>query len=83
MHLASRWVWEVDFASRVEAIVRQKLERVPRAMVNPYLRWLSEDYFIFHVGEAAGAPTAAELTRDYAAQIAQVVRGGPGRLVSG
>jgi hypothetical protein len=83
VHLASRWVWEVDFASRVEAIVRKKLERVPLAMVNPYARWLSEDYFIFHVGEAAGAPTAAELTRDYAAQIAQVVRGDRAALSAG
>lgn len=83
VHLASRWVWEVDFASRVEAIVRQKLDRVPLAMVNPYARWLSEDYFIFHVGAAAGAPTAAELTRDYAAQIAQVVRGDRAALSAG
>ena len=44
-------------------------------MVKPYARWLSEDYFIFHVREAAGAPTAAELTRDHVLQIAQIVRG--------
>ena len=75
VHLASRWVWDVDFASRVEPIVRQKLERAASAMVKPYSRWLSEDYFIFHVREAAGAPTAADLTREHALQIAQVVRG--------
>ncbi len=49
--LASRWVWGVDFAARIEPIVRQRLERVPDAMVKPYTRWLSEDYFIFHVRE--------------------------------
>ncbi len=38
-------------------------------------RWLSEDYFIFHVREAEGTPTAADLTRDHGLQIAQVVRG--------
>ena len=27
VHLASRWVWDVDFAARVEPIVRQRLER--------------------------------------------------------
>src|SRR6202051_2429871 len=27
VHLSSRWVWDVDFASRVEPLVRQKLER--------------------------------------------------------
>ena len=60
--LASRWVWDVDFASRVEAIVRQKLERVSAAMIKPYEKWLSEDYFIFHVRESEGAPNAAALT---------------------
>ncbi|HZB87218.1 MAG TPA: hypothetical protein VE291_01025 [Terracidiphilus sp.] len=75
VRLASRWVWDVDFASRVEPIVRQKLERVSMAMIKPYAKWLSEDYFIFHVREAAGAPSAAELTRDHSREIAQVVRG--------
>ena len=74
VHLASRWVWDIDFASRAEPVVRQKLERAPSAMVKPYSRWLSEDYFIFHVREAAGAPTAADLSRNHGRQIAQVVR---------
>jgi hypothetical protein len=73
--LASRWVWDVDFASRVEPIVRQKLERVGSAMVKPYTKWLSEDYFIFHVREVEGSPSAAEMTRDHGREIAQVVRG--------
>ena len=74
-HLASRWVWDVDFASYAEPIVRQKLERTAPALVKPYPQWLSEDYFIFHVREAGGAPTAAELTHQHGSQIAQVVRG--------
>jgi hypothetical protein len=73
--LSSRWVWDVDFAQRVEPVVRRKLERAAAAMVKPYDRWLSEDYFIFHVREASGAPTADELKRAHAAEIAQVVRG--------
>jgi hypothetical protein len=73
--LASRWVWDFDFASRVEPAVRQKLERVAAAMVNPYARWLSEDYFIFHVRAEPGAPLAAELMRKRGLEIAQVVRG--------
>ena len=83
VHLASRWVWDVDFATRVEPIVRQRLSRAASAMVKPYLRWLSEDYFIFHVREATGTPTAAELTRDYGVQIAQVVRGDRMQLSAG
>jgi hypothetical protein len=83
VRLASRWVWDVDFALRVEPVVRQKLERVPSAMVKPYERWLSEDYFIFHVREAAGSPTAADMTRDHGLEIAQVVRGDRTRLAEG
>jgi hypothetical protein len=75
IQLASRWVWDVDFASRAESIVRQKLAQVASAMVKPYPRWLSEDYFIFHVREFAGNPTASDLVRNYGIQIAQVVRG--------
>jgi hypothetical protein len=83
VHLASRWVWDVDFATRVEPIVKQRLERDPASMVKPYSRWLSEDYFIFHVREAVGNPSAAELTRDYGARIAQVVRGDRIQLSTG
>lgn len=91
VQLASRWVWDVDFASRVEPIVRNTIARCAAALVKPYDRWLSEDYFIFHVREAVDAvapspshlgtwettrpPTAAQLARDHGAEIAQVVRG--------
>ena len=81
--LASRWVWDVDFALRVEPVVRQKLERVPAAMVKPYERWLSEDYFIFHAKEISGTPSAVELVRDHGLSIAQVVRGDRVRLSEG
>jgi hypothetical protein len=83
VRLASRWVWDVDFALRVEPVIRQKLERVPAAMVKPYEPWLSEDYFIFHVREAAGSPTAMEMARDHGPLIAQVVRGDRTRLSEG
>jgi hypothetical protein len=52
-------------------------------MVKPYKRWLSEDYFIFHVREAAGSPPAAGLVRDHGLEIAQVVRGDRTRLSEG
>ena len=83
VRLAGRWVWDVDFALRVEPVVRQRLERVPTAMVKPYDRWLSEDYFIFHVRDAAGSPQAIELARNHGLEIAQVVRGDRTRLSEG
>lgn len=75
VQLASRWVWDVDFASRAEPLVRKYLERAAGAMVKPYPRWLSEDYFIFHVRPAPGSPLPAELVRQHGLDIAQLVRG--------
>ena len=83
VHLASRWVWDVDFAARVEPIVRQRLERNTNALVKPYSRWLSEDYFIFHVCADDSAQSAADLTRDHGLEIAQIVRGDRQRLSAG
>jgi len=83
IRLSSRWVWDVDFASRVEPIVRRALERFSGALVKPYGRWLSEDYFIFHVREASGAPPAADLANTHGHQIAQVVRGDRQPLAEG
>jgi hypothetical protein len=83
VHLASQWVWDVDFATRVEPIVRQRLERDATALVKPYARWLSEDYFIFHVREENGTPSSADLTRDHGREIAQIVRGDKLRLSEG
>ncbi len=83
VHLASQWVWDGDFAARVEPIVRERLGHAATAMVKPYSRWLSEDYFIFHVREEAGTLSAAELTRDHGREIAQIVRGDKLRLSDG
>jgi len=75
VHLASRWVWDVDFASKAEPVVRERLSQCTDAMKRPYARWLSEDYFIFHVNQIEENPAAADLIRDHALEIAQVVRG--------
>lgn len=83
VQLASQWIWDVDFASKVEPIVRQRLENVASALVKPYARWLSEDYFIFHVREEGSAGTAVELTRERGREIAQIVRGDKQRLSEG
>ena len=83
VHLASRWVWDFDFASRAEPLVRRRLEQCADAMVRPYARWLSEDYFIFHVSDSSGSIAATDLVRDHGAEIAQVVRGDRMRLSAG
>lgn len=80
VRLASRWVWDVDFAARIEPVVRQRLDRAAPALVKPYSRWLSEDYFIFHLRDDSGTLSAADLTGAYGLEIAQIVRGDRMRL---
>jgi hypothetical protein len=75
IRMASRWVWEVDFAKHAGSVVRQKLESVRPALVKKYPEFLSEDYFIFHLREITGHPSANEVTERYGHRIAQVVRG--------
>jgi len=81
--LGSRWVSEVDFERHATRIARQKLERAAPALVKPYPDWLSEDYFIFHVREITGSPSAAELCASQGARIAQIVRGETAQLSDG
>src|SRR5882724_1425575 len=73
--LGSRWVWDVDFEKYASKIARKCLEKAAPALVKPYKDWLSEDYFIFHVREVAGTPSAAELVETQGARIAQIIRG--------
>src|SRR5436190_14994965 len=75
VRLGSRWVWDVDFAGHASKIVRQKLERAAPALVKPYKEWLSEDYFMFHVREMSGSPSAADVVANHGQRIAQIVRG--------
>ena len=73
--LAGRWVWDTDFTSFAQKIVKQKIERARPALVKLYDSWLHEDYFVFHVRDIAGNPTAAELLAAQGGRIAQIVRG--------
>jgi len=78
--LASRWVWDIDFAAQATKIVRASLERAAPALIKPYKEWLSEDYLIFHVREITGTPSVPELIQEHGSRIAQVVRGDTGQL---
>jgi hypothetical protein len=83
VRMGSRWVWDVDFEKHAARIVRQKLERAAPALVKQYPEWLSEDYFIFHLREIAGSPSAAELCNSHGGRIAQIVRGEIAQLSDG
>lgn len=80
VRLASRWVWDLDFAGHASRIARKKLERAGPALVKPYSEWLSEDYFIFHVREMTGSPMAADIAGTHGDRIAQIVRGETAQL---
>ena len=75
VRLASRWVWDTDFTSFAQKIVKQKIERARPALLKLYDSWLHEDYFVFHVRDIAGNPSAAELLSTQGGRIAQIVRG--------
>jgi len=75
VRLASRWVWDTDFTSFAQKIVKQKIERARPALIKLYDSWLHEDYFVFHVRDIAGNPSAAELLAANGGRIAQIVRG--------
>jgi hypothetical protein len=75
VRLAGRWVWDTDFTSFAQKIVKQKIERARPALVKLYESWLHEDYFVFHVRDIAGNPSAAELLHAEGGRIAQIVRG--------
>jgi hypothetical protein len=80
VRLSSRWVWDTDFTSFAKKIVKQKLERARPALVKPHLiqpgdDWLTEDYFVFHVRDCAGGPSANDLLAAQGGRIAQIVRG--------
>ena len=75
VRLAGRWVWDTDFTSFAQRIAKQRIERARPALVKLYDSWLHEDYFVFHVRDIAGNPTAAELLTAEGGRIAQIVRG--------
>jgi hypothetical protein len=78
--LASRWVWEIDFAAQATTAVRSRLARVAPVLVKAYEQWLSEDYLIFHIREIGGSPSVTDLIQQHGLHITQVVRGDTGRL---
>src|SRR5579859_5802549 len=84
IELSCRWTSDPNFEKLASRVVRQKLERAAPALIKPYKgEWLQEDYFIFHVREIDGSPTADELLASHRNPIAQVVRGEMATLSEG
>jgi hypothetical protein len=83
VRLGGRWIWDVDFERHASRIARERLKQAAPALVKPYEEWLSEDYFIFHVREIPGSPSAAEVCATHGARIAQIVRGETAQLSEG
>jgi hypothetical protein len=76
IRLSCRWTSDANFEALASRIVKQKLQHAAPALVKPYTGdWLQEDYFIFHVREIEGTPSANDLLVSAGDNIAQVVRG--------
>jgi len=77
VELSARWTSDNTFEKLASRVVKQRLERAAPALIKPYKEenWLQEDYFIFHVREIEGSPSAEALLSTNRNQIAQVVRG--------
>jgi len=73
--ISSRHAAGFEIERHASRIARQGVERVAKALGKPYENWLSEDYFVFHLLQLPGNPTAAEVCRDHRDEIAQIVRG--------
>ncbi len=84
IELSCRWTSDTSFEKLASRVARKKLEHAAPALIKPYPgEWLQEDYFIFHVREIDGSPSADELLSSQRNQIAQVVRGEMATLSEG
>ena len=83
--LSARWSSDTSFEKLASKVIHQRLERAAPALIKPYKEqnWLQEDYFIFHMREIEGAPTAEELLATHGSRIAQIVRGETATLSEG
>jgi len=87
VQLSCRWTSDTNFERLATRVVKQRLERAAPALVKPYDikqgEWLQEDYFIFHLREIEGSPSANDLLATHGDQISQVVRGEMATLSDG
>jgi hypothetical protein len=81
--LASLWMTTPELEARAAEAVRRCLKRAQAALLKPYETWLSEDYYIIRLKDAAQpALTAAEIIAQHGADVARIVRGEQAELSS-
>lgn len=84
VRMSSRWIAAPEFEKRTTELLRSRLEHVRPALMQPYGSWLSEEYYVIQIVEAAdddGRPLSAPaMLSAHGAQIAQMVRGDSGPL---
>jgi len=71
--LGSRLVGSNEVDQLALALVKEKVSRLRSALRKPYERWLSEDYYVFHL--LAAERGATELLQECGATIARIVNG--------
>ena len=74
-----RWITGPGTENRAMELIRERVQRLGSALVKPYEKRLTEDYYIVHLldvpGTGGGPATAAELLEQHGGQISQIVRG--------
>lgn len=81
--LAKNWIWNPTFETDATAVIKERIRRAAPAFIKPYARWLTEDYFVFHISQIEKQPTSERLTAECGEMIARIVRGEPGHLSKG
>ncbi len=75
VRLAARWVPNAELERQAQQVVRGRLDRIAPAIVRQYSDWLSEDYYIFLLGDVPGCPRGTDLLSQHGPEIAQILRG--------
>jgi len=82
--LSSRWIASPETEKCTLEVIQARLKRVADALVQPYSKWLSEDYYVINLRESRdenGNPlSAAALVARHGEEIACIVRGESGPL---
>jgi hypothetical protein len=72
--LSAHWMSSSLFEEFASSLVRQRLKSLQSALRKPYAHWVSEDYYVFHLGQLNDV-TARNLIADCGREISQVVSG--------